>query len=111
MYALIYKLNEVILKECSLDDIDNIKHDDIIEAHVFDNEQDIYIDKNGNELHLEIKEKDNDKTLIYDEKMFISKVFKSLYKSNYNIIVVRNYLDYNEDGILYVSSSRLVEVK
>ncbi len=109
MWALIYKLNEVILKEATINDVINEK--DIIEAHVFDRTQDILIDKSLKQTHLEKEELDVNKDMIFDEEMFISKVFKKLYNSNYTKIVVRNYLSFNEDGILYVSSSRLLEVK
>ncbi len=113
MWTLIYKLNEVILKEIvSIDEV--LNDSNIIEAHVFNKEQDILIDNNYNQIHLENTFKDNNKDLHFDEEMFISKLFSKLYHSHYtnnNKIVVRNYLDFNEDGILYVSSSRLVEVK
>lgn len=113
MWALIYKLNEVILREVtSIDDV--LKESNIIEAHVFDESQDILIDSAYNKTSLEDKLKDNDVQLHFDEEMFISKVYSKLYNSKYtnnNKIVVRNYLDYNEDGILYISGSRLVEVK
>lgn len=113
MWALIYKLNDVILKEVSsIKDV--LNEENIIKAHVFDISQDILIDKNYNQIHLEDDIKDNDEQLHFDEDMFISKLFSKLYKSKYtnnNKIVVRNYLDFNEDGILYVSSSRLVGVK
>lgn len=112
MWALIYKLNDVILKEVSsIDEI--LREENIIEAHLFDKSKDILIDNNYNQTHLENTIKDNGE-LHFDEEMFISKLYSKLYKSKYsnkNKIVVRNYLDFNEDGILYVSGSRLVEVK
>lgn len=112
MWTLIYKLNEVILKEVSsIDEV--LKEKNIIEAHVFDKSKDILIDKNYKTTHLEDCRKDNNE-LHFDEEMFISKVYTKLYNSKYtnnNKIIVRNYLDFNEDGILYVSSSRLLEVK
>ncbi len=113
MWTLIYKLNDVILKEVSsIDEI--LKEENIIEAHLFDKSQDVLIDNNYNQIHLEDTIKDNDEQLHFDEEMFISKLYSKLYKSKYsnkNKIVVRNYLDFNEDGILYVRGSRLVEVK
>lgn len=111
MWILIYKLNEIILKEVS--SIDEVMNEpNIIEANLFDKNQDILIDCNYNILHLEDKAKDKN-GLYFDEEMYISKVYSKLYNSKYNNknkIVVRNYLEFNEDGILYVSGSRLVEV-
>lgn len=113
MWALIYKLKEVVLKEVtSIDEVSNEK--DVIEAHCFDREKDILIDSNYKTTNLENNSKDNNDELHFDEEMFISKLFSKLYNSRYtnkNKIVIRNYLDFNEDGILYVSSSRLLEVK
>lgn len=110
MWALIYKLNEVKLYE-ALQIEDVLKEKGIIEAHVFDNKMDVLIDKDQKQIHLEDEELDNNSELHFDEKMLISNLFKSLYHSNYSFITVRNYLSFNEDGILYIKSSRLLEVE
>ncbi len=116
MWALIYNLKEV--KFTQVNSIEEVKSLDYVEAHVFDANSDTLLTKDKNDIHLENQDKDKDNTLHFDEQMFISTLFRRINKNNFKfasdkeyVVVIRNYLDYTEDGILYISGSRLVEVK
>ena len=87
------------------DEVGDFDSDDCIEARYFNKDKEIHVFRNDDELCCrEIS--DTDKEFV-DTEYELAKCFRSHGKS----IVVREYLDVDEDGQCYVTGSRLVEVK
>ena len=102
-YILLYSISKVSLGlyDNVLTDIDDfdIDDDNNLELFIFNDEKEIK-KRRGFELVETLNNSDNH----LDEAIFINNRFTTKYKK----LIVRNHLDYNNDGIIYVKSTSFV---
>ena len=118
MWLISYFVDKVTIKE-SNEDIDNIKdslldQSNFLEAYLFGNNQSYHLtNKDSKFVSLVDEDKDNNKEYI-DEYMLVSSKFldKNNIKNNSKYYLqVRNYYDFNDDNIIYISKSRIVDME
>ena len=103
-YALIYEFSRVLLGDATQV---NVNFDELNEAYLFNKSEQIHIFKVDGVLKgVKATEEISDEHF-FDKKYKLDSKFKALGK----IIVVREYLEYDEDGQAIVSYTRLLDVE
>lgn len=109
MWYLGYYVDKVDLKEVNDDTIleQELSSDRFLEGYLFGDGISLYASKKINKVVNKIKD-----TKFIEEKMVLDdKVKKTNHlKNNYNVII-RNYYDFTDDGIIYISSSCIYDLE
>ena len=98
-YALIYNISKIEL--CAVSDMDDFDLQQCQEARFFDDNTELHIFDNDGMKAVIISDT--------NESVYVDKVYAitNKFKSAGNRIVVREYLEYDEDGQLHVGITRL----
>ena len=102
-FALIYEISNVILER--LENITEINWDECIEAYFFDNDTQIHIFDTEDGLQAVCFRESSDAESI-DKEYDLSGRYQNIGKR----IKKREYLDYDDDGQVYVSYTRLIDI-
>lgn len=104
-YALIYMISE--LKLCKTEKLEEeIAWNECLEARFFSEEKELHIfERNGEKKAVKVSDEKSDETI--EKKYSLDNKFKSIG----NTICVKEYLDYDEDGQIFVKLTRLEAIE
>ena len=103
-YALLYMMSELILSKTS--DLGEIDWEECLEARFFSEEKELHIfEENGG--HVAVKVSDLDEKDILIKKYQLANKFLGIG----NVLCVKEYLAYDEDGQTYVCLTRLTGIE
>ncbi len=101
-YALVYMLSEVIL--CKTEDLPKLNLKQCLEARFFSEDKELHIfETEEGKKAVEVSDKNNEDIII--KKYEIAPKFCEAGKKD--VLVVQQYLDYDEDGQAVVALTRL----
>lgn len=109
-YAWINTFSDLRLIEIKNKEIEESYLEDLIEAKFFNENQEISIMKYEDEEKFSVVEFDGKDKEYVEERQILNKN-KSPFEGDKDKLVIRNYIDYDEDGQAYIYYTKLCDVK
>lgn len=104
-YALIYMISEI--KLCKTEELkEDLKWDECLEARFFSSDKELHIFEIDGERKA-VKVSDTEEDEIFEKKYLLSDKFSALGKT----ICVKEYLNYDKDGQVFVELTRLNSIE